>query len=107
RNPETENQKAEYRKILEKRYKLVKQFVTTHTSNEVEALPFNSGYFMSFHTKTVDAEKLRQTLLNESGIGTISIDSHTLRVAFSSLDEDKIDIVYKAIYETADKLAGI
>ncbi|MBO5608508.1 MAG: aminotransferase class I/II-fold pyridoxal phosphate-dependent enzyme [Treponema sp.] len=107
KNPETENQKAEYRKILEKRYKLVKQFVTTHSSSEVEALPFNSGYFMSFHTKTVDAEKLRQTLLNESGIGTISIDSHTLRVAFSSLDEDKIDIVYKAIYETADKLARI
>ena len=104
-NPETEAQKAEYRKILEKRYHLVKDFVKSHTSNEITALPFNSGYFMSFSTKTVDAEVLRQTLLNESGIGTISIDSHTLRVAFSSLEEDKINIVYQAIYETADKLA--
>ena len=53
----------------------------------------------------LDAELLRQTLLNESGIGTISIDSRTLRVAFSSLEEDKIPVVYKAIYETAEKLA--
>ena len=104
-NPETEAQKAEYRKVLEKRYKLVKDFVNTHKSDEVIPLPFNSGYFMSFSTKTVDAELLRQTLLNESGIGTISIDSRTLRVAFSSLEEDKIPIVYKAIYETAEKLA--
>ncbi len=106
-NPETEAQKAEYRKVLEKRYHLVKDFVKGHSSKEITALPFNSGYFMSFATKTVDAEVLRQTLLNESGIGTISIDSRTLRVAFSSLEEDKIEIVYKAIYETADKLSSL
>lgn len=104
-DPETENQKLEFRKVLEKRYKAVKAFVTTHTSKEVEPLPFNSGYFMSFHTKSVDAEILRQKLLKEQGIGTIAIDTHTLRVAFSSLEEDKINIVYQAIYETADKLA--
>ena len=104
-DPETEKQKKEFRDILERRYKAVKAFVSSHTSKEVEPLPFNSGYFMSFHTKSVDAEILRQKLLKEQGIGTISIDAHTLRVAFSSLDEDKIDIVYKAIYDTADKLA--
>ena len=104
-DPETEKQKKEFRDILERRYKAVKAFVSSHTSKEVEPLPFNSGYFMSFHTKSVDAEILRQKLLKEQGIGTISIDTHTLRVAFSSLDEDKIDIVYKAIYDTADKLA--
>ncbi len=104
-NPDTESQKAEYRKVLEKRYRLVKDFVNSHQSKALEVLPFNSGYFMAFHTIGVDAEQLRQTLLNEQGIGTISIDSHTLRVAFSSLDEDKINIVYQAIYKTADALA--
>ncbi|MCR5762461.1 MAG: aminotransferase class I/II-fold pyridoxal phosphate-dependent enzyme [Treponema sp.] len=104
-DPETEKQKAEFRKILERRYKAVKAFVSSHSSKEVEPMPFNSGYFMSFHTKTVDAEILRQKLLKEQGIGTISIDAHTLRVAFSSLEEDKIDIVYKAIYDTADELS--
>ncbi len=104
-DPETENQKKAFRDILERRYKAVKAFVSSHSSKEIEPLPFNSGYFMSFHTKSVDAEILRQKLLKDQGIGTISIDAHTLRVAFSSLEEDKIDIVYKAIYDTADKLS--
>lgn len=105
RDPETESQKAALRKVLEARYKKVRAFVDSHTSSEIEPLPFNSGYFMSFHTKTVDAEALRQKLLKERGIGTISIDAHTLRVAFSSLEEDKIDIVYQAIYDMAQELS--
>lgn len=105
-NPaQVEKEKAEFRAVLEKRYALVKKFTTTHTSENITPLPFNSGYFMAFDTKKVNAETLRQKLLKERGIGTISIDSRTLRVAFSSLEEDKIDIVYQAIYETADKLA--
>ena len=102
-NPEYEQQKAAFRTVLEKRYRKVRAFVNSHQSAEIEALPFNSGYFMSFHTKHVNAEVLRQKLLKERGIGTISIDAHTLRVAFSSLEEDQIDTVYNAIYEEADK----
>ena len=105
-NPaQVEKEKAEFRAVLEKRYALVKKFTTTHTSENITPLPFNSGYFMAFDTKKVNAETLRQKLLKERGIGTISIDSRTLRVAFSSLEEDKIDIVYQAIYETVDELA--
>lgn len=99
-----EEEKAEFRKILERRYKLVRDFVSTHESKFIKPLPFNSGYFMSFDTMSIDAEKLRQKLLNDRGIGTISIDEKTLRVAFSSLDEEKINIVYQAIYDIADEL---
>lgn len=99
-----EEEKAEFRKILERRYKLVRDFVSTHESKFIKPLPFNSGYFMSFDTMSIDAEKLRQKLLNDRGIGTISIDAKTLRVAFSSLDEEKINIVYQAIYDVADEL---
>lgn len=99
-----EEEKAEFRKILERRYKLVRDFVSTHESKFIKPLPFNSGYFMSFDTMSIDAEKLRQKLLNDRGIGTISIDVKTLRVAFSSLDEEKIKIVYQAIYDIADEL---
>lgn len=99
-----EEGKAEFRKILERRYKLVRDFVSTHESKFIKPLPFNSGYFMSFDTMSIDAEKLRQKLLNDRGIGTISIDVKTLRVAFSSLDEEKINIVYQAIYDIADEL---
>ena len=99
-----EEEKAEFRKILERRYKLVREFVSTHESKFIKPLPFNSGYFMSFDTMSIDAQKLRQKLLNDRGIGTISIDAKTLRVAFSSLDEEKINIVYQAIYDVADEL---
>ena len=99
-----EEEKSEFRKILERRYKLVRDFVSTHESKFIKPLPFNSGYFMSFDTMSIDAEKLRQKLLNDRGIGTISIDVKTLRVAFSSLDEEKINIVYQAIYDIADEL---
>lgn len=105
-DPAMDAEKAEFRKILEARYAIVKNFISTHTSKAVTPLPFNSGYFMSFDTGKVNAEELRQKLLKEKGIGTISINERTLRVAFSSLDEDKIEIVYNAIYETADSMSA-
>ena len=104
-DPALEYQKAHFRKVLENRYRKVRTFVESHTSKVIEALPFNSGYFMSFHLNNLDAELLRTELLKQRGIGTIAIDPNTLRIAFSSLDEDKIENVYSAIYEIAEKLA--
>ena len=104
-NDEAHNkQKIECRKMLQSRYDCVRNFVNTHTSKVLEPLPFNSGYFMSFHVSTGKAEEIRKALLKEKGIGIIQIDSHTLRVAFSSIDEDKIDSVYTSIYNVADAL---
>ena len=42
---------------------------------------------MSFNVKSGNAEDIRKKLLAEKGIGIIQIDSNTLRVAFSSIDE--------------------
>ena len=102
-DPKIEEEKKAFRDILCRRYAKVRAFVDSHKSNVLEALPFNSGYFMSFKTKC-DAEKLRLKILHEKQIGTISIDSSTLRVAFSSVDEEKIDEVYSAIYEAAEEI---
>ena len=101
--PKIEEEKKAFRDMLEKRYKKVRAFVDSHTSSVLEPLPFNSGYFMSFKTKC-NAEELRVKILHEKQIGTISIDEHTLRVAFSSVDEDKIDAVYSAIYAAAEEM---
>jgi len=101
KDPAIDLQKKIFREVLEKRYKAVKKFVAAHTCKNLEPLPFNSGYFMSFKTK-VDAEQLRQKILKEKQIGTISIDSSTLRVAFSSVEENLIETVYSAIYECAE-----
>ena len=97
-------EKEAFRKVLEGRYKKVREFVDSHKSDAIEPLPFNSGYFMSFNMKGIDAEELRVKLLKEKGIGTIQIDSSTLRVAFSSIEEDKIEMVYSEIYKTAGEL---
>ena len=97
-------QQAAFRKTLECRYRAVRNFVDTHSSRILKPLPFNSGYFMSFYVDKIDAEELRNRLLSDKGIGTIAIDSNTLRVAFSSIDEDKIESVYSDIYETAEKM---
>jgi len=102
KEPKLNEEKLSYRKVLENRYKIVRAFVDSHKSEKLAPMPFNSGYFMSFALNGIDAEQMRQKLLNEKGIGTIAIDSKTLRVAFSSLDEDKIETVYSAIYEMAN-----
>jgi len=103
-DPEHEAQKKELRAMLQRRYDAVKKFVTTHKSSVLEPLPFNSGYFMSFNVKTGNAEDIRKKLLAEKGIGIIQIDANTLRVAFSSIDEEKIEAVYADIYSVAESM---
>jgi len=97
-------QKINLRAMLKRRYDAVRNFVNTHTSSVLTPLPFNSGYFMSFNVKSGNAEEIRKKLLAEKGIGIIQIDSNTLRVAFSSIDEQKIDEVYSAIYNVAEAM---
>lgn len=104
-NDEAHNaQKLELRKMLKRRYDVVKSFVKNNKSSVLEPLPFNSGYFMSFNVKSGNAEDIRKKLLKEKGIGIIQIDANTLRVAFSSIDEEKIEEVYKSIYEVAESM---
>lgn len=104
KDPAIDEQKLELRKVLEERYRIVRDFVNTHKCSVLTALPFNSGYFMSFEVKDNKAEVLRTKLLNEYGIGTVSIDSKTLRVAFSSIEKEKLVSVYETIYKAAEEL---
>jgi ribosomal protein S10 len=59
---------------------------------------------MSFRCEGVSAESLRQELLAKHGIGVVALGDACLRVAFSSIDEENIEKVYRAIYDTADKI---
>jgi aspartate/methionine/tyrosine aminotransferase len=103
-DPRTPGEKDKYRAMLKRRYNLVKEFINARPNHPVlRPLPFNSGYFMSFNC-TVDAEALRKELLAKHGIGIIALGEHCIRVAFSSIDEEKITPVYQQIYETATKL---
>ena len=62
-----------------------------------DVYPFNAGYFMCLRIKDVDAEALRVHLLDEHGLGTISLGKTDLRVAFSCLEADQIEDVFARI----------
>ncbi|MHB9296253.1 hypothetical protein PilKf_02012 [Pillotina sp. SPG140] len=105
-DPRTPREKEQYFNILKSRYLCVKRFIAAHPPLPcLQALPFNSGYFMSFRCIGINAEVLRCNLLKEKGIGTIAFGNEFLRVAFASIDEEQIDLVFNAIYDTANSLA--
>jgi aspartate/methionine/tyrosine aminotransferase len=100
----TPDEKEKFFNLLKNRYQVVKQFITAHPNHpKLRALPFNSGYFMSFHCKGIEAETLRRKLLDR-GIGTIVLGEHYLRVAFSAIDAKDIPAIYETIYETAAEI---
>ncbi len=105
-DPSTEKEKEEFKNILRERYCLVKKSLEAHKGSfAIEPLPFNSGYFMCLRCIGVGAEQVRQELLAKHGIGTVAIDEQHLRVAFSSLEAEKIEYVYSMIFKTAEELA--
>ena len=59
--------------------------------------PSHAGYFMCLNLKSGNAEQVRQRLLEEHGIGTISLGETELRVAYSCLEESDIETVFKTI----------
>jgi aspartate/methionine/tyrosine aminotransferase len=106
-SPSYANEKKAFMELMVKRYRKVQDVlmspVALETRNLLVPLPFNSGYFMSFVCHSIGAEDLRLALL-EKGIGTISIDNTFLRIAFSSVDEEHIEDLYKEIFTTAQTL---
>ena len=63
------------------------------------AYPFNAGYFMCVKLKDVDAETLRLHLLDEYGVGVISLGKTDIRVAFSCLDIDEIPTIFDLLLQ--------
>jgi len=103
-SPDREREKREAAELLRARYERVRSIVAGKKSTAISPLPFNSGYFMSFRLLRGKAEDLRRALLTESGVGTIAIDEKCLRVAFSSVDVEKLPELYDLIYAAAEKL---
>ena len=103
-SPDREREKAEAARLLKERYGRVKSLLAGKKSSVLEPLPFNSGYFMSFRLRRGRAEDLRKALLTGDGVGTIAVDERCLRVAFSSVDEEKLEELYDLIYRAAEKL---
>jgi aspartate/methionine/tyrosine aminotransferase len=67
--------------------------------------PFNSGYFMCLRMKAVNAEEFRLRLLDEHGIGVISVGDTDVRVAFSCVEEDEIPELFETMRRCAAAMA--
>lgn len=66
-------------------------------------LPFNSGYFMCIKlNKGIDTEKVRQILLKDFDTGVIALEN-LLRIAFSSVSEKNIPLLFENIYQACLK----
>ena len=91
-------------KKIGERYFALKKALNKHVSETfLKALPFNSGYFMLFWC-ACDAEKLRTVLMDEYQTGVIRCDDHHIRLAFSSVDAEKIEDLIDTVYTAASKL---
>jgi len=85
--------------IMQRRARQVKAVLADDKYNDAwEVYPFNAGYFMCLRLKNTDAETLRVHLLDNYGIGLISLGERDLRVAFSCLEEEQIQELFDTIY---------
>ncbi len=93
----TEQKQRNY-EILKARALKVKQ-VATHKKYENlwEVYPNHAGYFACLSLRSGNAEEVRQTLLEEHGIGTIALSENEIRIAYSCLQESDIEDVFNKI----------
>ena len=69
-----------------------------------DVYPFNAGYFMCLRIKGVDAEAVRVKLLEEHGVGTISLGTTDLRVAFSCVEQGDLADLFDRVAQVVRQL---
>lgn len=92
-------------KEMNLRYDILKKELEPYKDSALlRPYPFNSGYFMSFDTCGHSAEELRRYLLDNYGVGAINIFDRTFRVAYCSVEPEKIKDLIALIYKAAGEL---
>jgi len=87
-------------KILKSRFLKVEEVIKKNKyKNFFIACPFNSGYFMCIQlNENMDGEKVRKQLLKEYDTGIIAM-GNLLRIAYSALSKDDIEVLFENIYK--------
>ncbi len=99
-DPRNQAEKDEKFAILKARALKVRQVLDNPKYDAAwDPYPFNSGYFMCIKLKTVDAEALRVHLLEQYGVGLISIGKEALRIAFSCIEEDQVQELFDTVLQ--------
>ncbi|AFM39991.1 aspartate/tyrosine/aromatic aminotransferase [Desulfosporosinus acidiphilus SJ4] len=98
---EFQAQRNEKFELLKNRAVQVKQILNLGIYNDAwDYYPFNSGYFMCLKLKQgVKAEALRLHLLDQYGVGVISLGESDVRVAFSCVEEQELKQLFDLIYQ--------
>jgi len=86
---------------MERRYRTITKVLQKYEGSKLlKPYPFNSGYFMAFKCKG-SSEVLRKLLLDSYQIGCINIADTTLRLAYCSVECDKIEELVDLVYQAA------
>ncbi|UXS76203.1 aminotransferase class I/II-fold pyridoxal phosphate-dependent enzyme [Staphylococcus chromogenes] len=90
---------------LRARYEVTKEIVYRDAYQSLwQPYDFNSGYFMALQVKQVNAETLRQHLLEKYSIGIISLNDQDIRIAFSCIEKEDIEHVFNTIAQAIQEL---
>jgi aspartate/methionine/tyrosine aminotransferase len=98
-------ERAQKLEILRERAEAVHKVASeARFSSSWDVYPFNSGYFMLIKVKGVEANKLREHLLDKHATGLICTSPTDLRVAFSCLDVTQVTPLFETIHTAIQEL---
>jgi aspartate/methionine/tyrosine aminotransferase len=104
-SPEIAQERAQKLQVLAARAEAVYKVANeSRFASSWDVYPFNSGYFMLIKVKGVDANKLREHLLDKHGTGLISTAPTDLRVAFSCLDVSQVTPLFETVHQAIGEL---
>ncbi len=105
RSPTLEAERREKLALLRARAEKVREVVNREKYHDSwDVYPFNAGYFMCIRVKGGEAEQLRLHLLEQHGVGLISIGASDIRVAFSCLELAEIEPLFESVHEAICEL---
>jgi aspartate/methionine/tyrosine aminotransferase len=91
--------------ILKSRYLKIRKILAAHPEYQESfvPVPFNSGYFMCVKPLGVEAEAVRKNLIESYGTGVIVL-SGLIRIAFSAVPYDKLELLFSNIDSSIRKI---
>lgn len=103
---ETEIQLNEEFSMLKERYLEISKILSNKKyAKYFEVLPFNSGYFLCLRLiPELDIDQIREVLLEEFGVGVITIKPNLVRIAYSSVLREQIKPLIQYIYKSCDSV---
>jgi aspartate/methionine/tyrosine aminotransferase len=99
------SQKEKKYSILKRRYLKIREILAAHPEYQESfvPVPFNSGYFMCVKPLGVEAEAVRKNLIESYGTGVIVL-SGLIRIAFSAVPYDKLELLFSNIDSSIRKI---